>query len=65
MDDGDDMPKSEKIRECGRFDFKDGFKYSGEVCALIFVKFNYLIITYVAMLYTTDLKSFDSLNCLK
>ena len=31
MEDGDGMPKSEKIRECGRFDFKDGFKYSGEV----------------------------------
>lgn len=30
-EDGDGMPKSEKIRECGRFDFKDGFKYSGEV----------------------------------
>ena len=25
------MPKSERLRECGRFDFKDGFKYSGEV----------------------------------
>eukprot|EP00116_Pleurobrachia_bachei_P004899 sb/3465161/ len=25
------MPKVEKLKECGRFDFKDGFKYSGEV----------------------------------